>query len=246
MPNGLLMRRRAILAELQSSGGGSGGGAKAFVQKGTINPSSGVTTQTTTLTGVTAGNLLICCVAWDMNAASGAPTIDSTSVTAGWQLADQGGPVVALGNSGWITGASIYYLPNAPSGSNSLKLNMANTCRLNALMFEASGALTSNPLDKVNHNSTTSATTLGATTAATTWATEIAVCAIATRFVSGNSNITLTDPPTGYTSLAVLQDTNTYAAFEFAYQILSSTGTQSATWSWAGAGEAATVMATFK
>lgn len=227
-----------------TSGGGGGGGAKAFVQKSAVNASSGVTTQTTTLAGVTAGNLLIQCVAWDMNAASGAPTIDATST--GWILAAQGGPIVAVGNSGWITGASIYCLPNAGAGSNSLKLNMANSTRLNSLMFEVSGAATSGVVDKTNTNTATGVTTNTVTTAATTWATEIVVAVNAVDFVLGNANIGMTDPPTGYTSLAVGQDTNTYAGFEMAYKIISSTGTQSASWTWATSGEAAAAIATFK
>lgn len=227
-----------------TSGGGGGGGAKAFVQKSTVNASSGVTTQTTTLAGATAGNLLVAICTWDMNAASGNPTINASST--GWALATQAGPVVSAGNSGWITGTSIYYKQNAASGSNSLQLDFANSSRMNTEIVEFSGNVTSGSLDKTNTNTTTSATTLAVTSAATTWATEVVVVAIAARFVAGNANITLTDPPTGYTSIAVLQDTNTYAAFESAYLIVSSTGTQTATWTWAGAGEATAALATFK
>jgi hypothetical protein len=222
----------------------SGGGAKAFVQKSSVNASSGVTTQTTTLTGVTAANLLVCICTWDMNAASGNPTINASST--GWNLAVQAGPVVAAGNSGWITGTSIFYNQNASSGSNSLQLDFASTSRMRSIILEVSGNATSGSLDKTSTNTSTSATTLSTTTAATTWATEISIAANAASFVAGNANVGMTDPPTGYTSIEINQDTNTYAACEAAYLIVSSTGTQTASWTWATAGEATAAIATFK
>lgn len=215
------------------------------VQAGTVNASSGVTTQTTTLAGVVAGHLLELSVHWDMNAASGKPTLDSTAVTAGWLEAGTAGPQVAAGNSGWITGVTKFYLQNCPSGSNSCKINFANSARCNSQMVEYSGYATSGALDKVATNVTASATTLTATTAATSQANELVTASIAARFVAGNANISLTDPPTGYTSNAVLQDTNTYAAFESSYKEVTSTGTQAATWSWAGAGEATALVVTY-
>lgn len=237
-----MQRRRILLA--MGSGGGSGGGAKTFVQKSAVNASSGVTTQTTTLTGVTSGNLLVVICHWVMNAASGNPTIDATST--GWQQAVQAGPVVTT-NSAWINGTSIFYLANAGAGSNSLKLNWASTARMRTIMCEVSGAATSGVVDKTSTNTSTSATTLSTTTAATTWATEISFAACSASAFTGNSAIGLTDPPTGYISIAVNQDTNTYAATECAYLIVSATGTQTASWSFsAGAAEMTVAIATFK
>jgi hypothetical protein len=216
------------------------------VQAGTVNASSGVTTQTTTLTGVVAGHLLELSVHWDMNAASGEPTLDSTAVAAGWIKAGVAGPQVSAGNSGWITGVSKFYLQNSSSGSNSCKINFANTARCNSQMVEYSGYATSGALDKVQPAVTASATTLTATTATTAQANELVTASIAARFVAGNSNIGLSDPATtGFTSNAVLQDTNTYAAFESSYKEVTSTGAQAATWSWAGAGEATALVVTY-
>lgn len=243
MSGALLRRRRTIIA--MAAAGGSGGGAKTFVQKTTLNASSGVTTQTTTLTGATAHNLLIALCTWDMNAASGNPTINASST--GWQQAAQAGPVVALNNSAWITGASIFYKQDAAAGSNALQLDFPNTARVQTIIIEVSGNTTSGSLDKLNTSTTTSATTASASTAATTWATEIVVSVVAARFVAGNANIGLTDPATGMgVSIALNPDTNTYAAHESSYLIVSSTGTQSASWSWTGSGEAAAAIATFK
>ena len=242
MSGALLRRRRTIIA--MAAGGGSGGGAKAFVQKTTLNASTGVTTQTTTLTGATAHNLLIALSTWDMNAGSGNPTINASST--GWQQAVQAGPVVSSNNGAWITGASIFYKQDAAAGSNALQLDFANTARVQTIIIEVSGNTTSGSLDKLSSSTTTSAATVTATTAATTWATEIVVAVNAAQFVGSNSNIGMTDPATGLSvSIAVNQDTNTYAAHESSYKIVSATGTQSASWSWTGASESAAAIATF-
>jgi hypothetical protein len=215
------------------------------VQAGTVNASSGVTTQTTTLTGCTLHNLLELSVHWDMNAASGKPTLDSTAVTAGWLEAGTAGPQVAQANAGWITGVTKFYLQNCPAGSNACKINFASSARTNSQMCEYSGYAQVGPLDKVATQITGSATTITATTATTSQATELVTASIAARFVASNSNIGLTNPPTGFTSNGVLQDTNTYAGFESAYKEVVATGAQTATWSWTGAGEAAALVVTY-
>jgi len=53
----------------------------------------------------------------------------------------------------------------------------------------------------------------------------------------------LSDPPTsGYTSLGVCQQGNTYTAGGFAYKDLSASGSQSVTWSWTGGNLSSTLQ----
>jgi hypothetical protein len=217
----------------------------SFVQKNTVTAGLGVTSLSSSLTGVTAGNLVILTIAWDVNGGSTGPSLDGTAVAAGWLVAENPAGVVSTGNSGWDTGVSIFYLQNAASGTRTVNVTFPNSTRANTLLSEFSGYATSGAKDQVATNNVASGTSLTVTSGTTTVATELVIAAVAQCFVLGNGNNTVSDPPTGYTSLAVLQDTNTYASFEFAYKEVSSTGTQSATWTWASTGEGIASIATF-
>jgi hypothetical protein len=218
----------------------------SFVQKNTLNSSTTVTTQTTTLTSVTSGNLVIAVSSWAINAGlTSVPSLDSTSVTAGWQEAGHAGGVDSSGHPGWTTGVSVYYLQNAPSGTASLKLNYPASTYARTILAEYGGYATSAPVDKIAVNTSAGATTLTVTSATTSQANELVIVGHACAFATSNSNIGLTNPPSGYTSLAVVQDTNTGSGVEFAYKEVTSTGAQSATWSWSGTTEATSIVVTF-
>jgi hypothetical protein len=61
---------------------------------------------------------------------------------------------------------------------------------------------------------------------------ELEIIAVAVGSSVGTANIAITDPPSGYTSLLVSNNTASDIGAEQAYQINTSSGTQSATWSW--------------
>lgn len=219
------------------------------VQAGAINTSTSVTTQTTTLGSVVAAHLLELTVFWDLigTTSVGTPTLDATATAAGWLPAGVVGPVDSASHSGsYVTGVSKFYLQNCPSGSVSCKVNFPATAfSVSSQIVEYSGYATSGALDKVAVVPLASGTTVTVTTAATAQANELVTASVATNFAFNNSATGLTDPPTGYLSNAVNQDTNGKAAFESSYKEVTSTGAQSATWSWSGTGEGAALIVTY-
>jgi len=217
----------------------------SFVQKNTLTGFLGVTSASSSITGATLHNLLVLFISWDVNGGTTGPSLDSTAIAAGWLTARNPAGITAIGNSGWATGMSIFYRQDAASGTNTVNVTFPNSTRAQTLIAEFSGYATSGALDITATNNVANGTTVTVTSATTNQATELVVVGVAADFVASNSNIGITDPPTGYTSLAVLQDTNTYAGLEFSYKEVTSTGTQSATWSWATSGQGIASLATF-
>lgn len=217
----------------------------SFVQKNTNTHGTDVTSLSSSITGVTAGNLLLLVVSWANSGSSTGPQLDATAVSNGWKVGQNPTGTASTGHSGWFVGASIFYLPNTPSGTNAVNITFNNTSRLDTILAEFSGYATSSPLDKTATNNVANGTTVTVTTAATTVATELVMAAVATTFEFGNGNEGITDPPTGYTTLNVNQDNNLACSFEMAYKEVVATGTQSATWSWNQSGEGVGVISTF-
>lgn len=217
----------------------------SFVQKNTVVLTAPGTTQTPSLTGVAAGNLLVLMVAWDTTVATAGPTLDAGAVTAGWKVAINPTGVQAVANSSWFTASSIFYLQNAPAGTNSCKINFANSAFFNTQIAEFAGYATSGALDQVGQQALTSGTTITTTSPSTTQANELVISLASARFAASNSNIGMTTPPTGFTALSVVQDTNSSSAYSFAYKEVTTTGVQSTTHAWSGTGEAQGVIVTF-
>lgn len=72
------------------------------------------------------------------------------------------------------------------------------------------------------------ATTSTKTTPSTTQADELVIAAL--QLDSSDATCNITDPPAGYNSIGVNQDGSATIGYEAAYAIVSSIGTQSATW----------------
>lgn len=191
-----------------------------------------------TLTGVTAGNTLHEIVPFIINTgnATANPVMgDSQGQT--WLADNVPGPVGGGGGT-WI-GVAAYSIPNALAGSHTPTATVAGSLSVSQVLVELSGMplTASHDQNGTNGDTTTGTVTKTCTVGTTTTqANEIAIGGIIVQTNSGAS-AALTDPPAGWTSIGVR---NTYQGsnfgFEACYQLLSSQGNPSASWSWTGAG----------
>lgn len=213
------------------------------VQVGTPVDTFGGNNVTPTLTGVTAGNLLIVtCFGARLGVTSSPPA------PAGWIKALNATWVTA-NFAGYDSGAEIYYQENATAGAASCSLDcVESNAALRAVMSEWAYPGTGR-LDKI---STASAATPGGTsgntgtTATTSQANELIIAIITCANVLQSAAQGLTDPPTGFTSLDVSQTSFTTGCGEAAYKEVTATGTQTAAYTWSVAGEWLGGIATFK
>lgn len=223
-----------------------------FVQKtaGTFDNQSNLTTSSVTITGVTLGNTLIFNL--------GATGISITQV-AFTTPTDSSSDVWAAASTGASTGATngdsvqpgIWWLRAAKAGTHTLSQSYGSAVWGNWSIVETTPM---SAVDQTVRNSGNTSVTTGntGTSSATTQASEFAVAALATNTSgAGLANAAFSDPPSGYTSLKVQNDTVNHAGGEQAYKELAATGAQSATWTWTNTGNNAqtswgAALATFK
>lgn len=114
--------------------------------------------------------------------------------------------------------------------------------------IEVSGQTNSTPLDQATNTSSNSAVTDAAIgpTGTTTQNDEIVVAGCGVD--APNSNIAIGTATTGYTAILTEQDALSYIGAQWAYKIISTTGTQSATWSHSNTSQAGwgAVIGTYK
>lgn len=205
-------------------------------------------TMSVALTGVAMGNLLVIEVSAYANTST-APAPTDSNGTVSTAVAATGEPLGAGDYS--ITG--IFYVQNAASGAHTFSWSgLTSGYDYKATATEYSGAATTSVLDVTANNKGTGsalATLTSGTTTALSTASDLAVVSISIAAQVGSSNIAITDPPTGYTSLGSGSNTSTDIGWEQAYQFLSSSAAQSTTWNWtpdASTQYAAAAIATFK
>lgn len=195
------------------------------------------------LTGTAAGNLAIITCYYSSDTQLTAP-----AAPAGWSTAVGPTPVTAQSGAQFHTGAVIFYKENIAGGALSATVASSGVCAMRARMTE--WAYTGTSLLDVTSNASAAAPggTSGnaGTTAATAQANELVIAVIATPQVNAGAAQAITNPPTGYTSLDISNDSTVTAAGETAYKEVSATGTQSAAWTWTGSGEWMGVIASFK
>ena len=198
-----------------------------------------------TLTGVTQGNLLTLVVPRyrsNISDTLGTPTDSSTET---WSAASN--PASAEFLPGNSMGISLWYLPNCAAGTHTVTLPSGFVTNVEMTLVEWSG-IDAAPLDVVaTPVSNLDTASISITSAATNFANELVIAAVV---INNDTNPAgLTDPPTGYTSLHVQQNSANDVAHEIAYKIVSATGAQSASWSWTSAGTdmvGQAILATFK
>jgi hypothetical protein len=171
-------------------------------------------------TGVTAGNLLVCCVSWWGGATQGA-----LSTPTGWKLGYSSPSSNAAGSSSGIgyVGAAVFYKDNAPAGSNTCTVTLPSGSYARAIVGEFSGYGTTVTVDGTpGHASGTNATA----TASTTNTSTNAIVFFAWCEDDDGANSTITGP-TGYTALLSSGDTNTAISSWHGFKELTSGATQS-------------------
>lgn len=218
----------------------AGGAPAMFVQKasGTFDNATSLAGASVTITGVTLGDTLIFNL--------GASGISTTQV-AYTTPTDSSSDTWAAASTGASTGASntdsvqpgIWWLRAAKAGTHTLSQSYGSAVWGNWSLVETTpmGAV-----DQTVRNSGNTSVTTGntGTSGATTQAAEFVVAVLSTNTTgAGLASTGFSDPPAGYTSLKVQNDTTAHIGGEQAYKELAATGTQSATWTWTNTGNAA-------
>jgi hypothetical protein len=181
----------------------------------------GVTSTSVSLSGVSSSNMLVLVVTTNV-----VPTTPS-----GFTLVYE----PAAGGGAWNSEyfGNIVYIKSSPTaGTNTVSVSFSRTAIPNVCLIEVSGLTSSTADVKVVNNLTGTPTTVSVSSGSLAQANEIVFALLAYSIPGGVSNAAITNPPTGFTSLWVEDNTLNYAASEFAYQVVSATTSLSATWSW--------------
>lgn len=204
-----------------------------FVQKVACTPSVGGTAISGTITGVTAGHTLFFVTGYYQNPSAtppAAPSDTNGTFTVGFT------PTPSTdGLNNHIAGA-VYVELVAAAGTHvcSLPLPAGGNSFGFAEIFEFSN-VTSATADQTNQTNTTSAISSSVSSGALAQATEIAFAVLATVTTTGVVNAGITDPPTGFTSGQVADDTATNIGVEIAYKETAATTALTAAYTWTDA-----------
>lgn len=200
--------------------------AIAFVQKTTKFTSGGATSITSASITTTAGNKAIVTVSTWISGTNNQPTFTDNKSntwpgTADATLIDGslGNGRISINSAQIATGGASHTFTVTGSAGTAFEGNVS----------EFSGLLTAVAKDQsATASIAASATTKTVTSGTTTQASELVVAAINVN--SSDATCNITDPPTGYTSIGVNQDSNATIGYESAYKIIAATGAQSAVW----------------
>lgn len=183
---------------------------------------------TLVLNNVVAGNLLTLVDSYFRNPSTGAAEALPTDSNGTFEIGRSDIPQALLGAD---CGVGIFFEKSAAAGTHTVT-PQANGSHLTTLT-EWSG-ITATPLDvsTSGKNSGTGTSQATGTTSATAQANELSIIAFGMSAGTGSTNVGLTDPVAGYTTLQVGQNDASSVAMLHAFQILSAVGTQSATFNW--------------
>lgn len=199
--------------------------AIAFVQKVTG-------TGSLVITSVAAGNTLIVCHSALRNPQTQA-VIATPTDSAGTLTGGIGGVPAKFVGGSYEIGVGVFFEANAASGSHTIT---PEACANNQVsVSEYSGMVTASLLDvsataKFSDGTETSQVT--GTTSTTAQNAELIIIAFALGHNVGVTNIGLTNPVSGFTTLHIANDSGADIGAMHAYKIVSVTGTQSATFNW--------------
>lgn len=218
----------------------------AFVQKIACTALSSGTTLSGTITGVTAGNSLFLLAAYFQNPSTTAPSAPSDTngtFTVGYA------PTPAPNGTNNM-GVAAFIELSAAAGSHTVALTLPSGTFAQGEIVEWSN-IASATADQTNNTNTTTATSTSVSSGALAQTTEVAFVLLGTVASAGVANAGITDPPTGFISIAADNDTATNVGAEFAYKETSATTALSASWSWVDGGGGDTlcsqaIIATFK
>ena len=215
----------------------------------TVTANVVATTVVATVTGVTAGNLLTIEFGYYIGGNTTQPSTP-TDTNGTVSVAEAPAGLTPFGTD--VTGANIFYVQNANAGIHVITstVGLGNSGRMT--VTEWSGAATSSVLDQHTNASTSGGANTSqstGTTGTTSQANELVIIALDTSGSPGSSNIGIPSPAvSGFTDLQKGQNTSSDIGFAHAYKIISSTGTQSATFTWTDntTNASQAVIATFK
>lgn len=204
---------------------------------------------TIALTSVVSGALLTLQTSFYRAIGSHAGEATPTDTQGTWSVGVTSVP--ALFNSGTDdVGSSIFYQANVASGTHTVTPQVQTS--KHRTLTEWASVLTTSPFDvaataKIESTNHTSQAT--GTTGTTAQANEMVLIGLAFGALTGTTNVGFTDPVSGFTTLQTVSNSASDLATFHAWQTISATGTQSATFNWT-AGEAGestqACIATFK
>jgi hypothetical protein len=191
----------------------------AVVQKigGKCSPG---TNFTCTLTGVSSSNILLFFVASQYQ-----PYTQS-----GWTLVYSNAPSGGWG--GAYSGLSVYLKASPSAGSNSALCSNATSNYQAGVLVEVSGTTSSTADVKTLTNASGTPTSISVSSGTLAQANEIIFAGMTYGVPAGSSNAAISNPPTGFTSLYVDQDTLVDLPIEVCYQVVTATTSVTASWSW--------------
>jgi len=189
----------------------------AIVQKSsaTVN---GASTINPSLSGVAAGNTLALVI-------SSTLTTDNTPTDSAGQTWSK---AFYLVNSAAAT-VAVYYLLSANSGAHTLTWTAGGPSFVGYSFIELPACTAVDVIGTLG-TAVNSATTLSSPSITTTNAADAIIAVFCADTASGSTNAAITDPPTGYTSVYAQQNTSVNVGAQHSYKEVSSTGAQSATW----------------
>lgn len=188
----------------------------AIVQKAS-NSAAAVASFSPSLTGVTAGNTLVLLV----SASGFSDTTPTDSAGQTWSKA------FYLANG--ACQVAVYYLLSANSGTHNLTVSHGGSAYDSWSLVEIPTCTAVDLVSTLGSGSNT-ITTISTPSITTTNASDAIFVLMCIDSATGLSNAAITDPPTGYTSVFAQQNTLSFAGCEHGYKEVSSTGAQSATW----------------
>jgi hypothetical protein len=200
--------------------------APSILQAAYVNASSKTSTQSVGLTGVTAGATLLLIAGYQPDNGTAGYTSSITGDTSGdsWASANK----VSLPTFGGI-GEDAFEIEGAKAGAHTISIAYPEQMYAWLALFEITAGAT---LDQaVGSQASSASTSFTVTTGTLANATELAIAAVAPLDNSYPSNISLSNPPSGWTSLHAWQDENVENAGGLCSRTTSATTALSATWS---------------
>ena len=176
------------------------------------------------ITGVTAGNLVVMLVACSQNTSNTALAAPS-----GWTLAASAtGPT----SGNYRQCAAIFYKENASAGAHSGTVTGYTGSYWAAIIVEFSGTKTSGSLEGTNTNSGNGVTTGSTNSASNTTANALVVAAICCSNDAGTMLGLSSPASSGYTNIDGELTDALHTGYQFSYKNVSATASQSASWTW--------------
>lgn len=188
----------------------------AIVQKSS-NSVNGASTISPALTGVTSGNTLVLLIS-AVSQADNLPTDSAGQTwTKGFYLTNAGCEVAC------------YYLLSANAGTHTLTVTAGGATFITYSIVEIPHCSAVDVVSTVG-TALNTATTISTPSITTTNATDALFGIMVADTATGSTNANITDPPSGWTSVFAQQNTSANAGGQFSYKEISSTGSQSVTW----------------